>query len=235
MTEIDHLQRITLRDLKPFFTACRKIKEQVDEYTEGKSMGERLDFVERNSQKIRHLLRWDVVFTRSNYFGETKRVLDVEAIIDPLDIEIIGFWFRWKSEDDGSQTESRIAIERVPSNLGLNPVRYFVCPYSNRRCRKLFTDWRVFSSRWAFDHTYSQRNYSKRWRQDKKLWDMVSFLDDEKNLKGRKERYRGRLTPYGRKIKKLVGGETYEEIKAHKNALLESLLLPYRRGRPPKR
>ena len=231
MTEIDNLARITLRDLRPFFGYCQKIREEVGRHTEGKSMDERLDFAERNHHKIAHLLRWDYIFTSSSYYSETKMVLDVEAIIDPLDIEVVGFIFRW--ERDGKKMEERIGIERRRSNLGLNPVRYLVCPYTKRRCRKLFTDWQAFASRWAFPHTYSQRNYSHRWRREKKLLDVIDFLESDKS-KNRKERYRGRLTPFGRKIKRMVGGENLEEIRAQLHQEIEFFLLPSRRGRPPK-
>lgn len=232
MTEIDNLARLSLRDLKPYFTHCKQLKEKVEAHTKGKTLEERIDFAERNFPKIEHLLRWDITFTRTTLLGESKRVLNVEAVIDPLDIDIVGFKFRWESE--GQQKERHIAIETAQSNLGLNPVRYFVCPHTHKRCRKLYTDWRDFYSRYAFPHTYSQRNYSHRWREDVKVIDYMRFV--EKDFKGRKEYYRGKLTPFGRKVRSMAGGETLEEAYIKQTARIEKFLnRPIRgRGRPMK-
>lgn len=234
MTEIDELQRITLRDLKPFFDNCKKFRDKVEKHTEGKSLEERIDFTERSLPKVEEFFRLDYTFSKSFLGGVTKRVVNVEAVIDPVDIDITAFVFRW--EYDGQRREERINLEAAPSNLGLNPVRYFVCPYANRRCRKLYTDWRVFLSRWAFPHTYSQRNYSKNWRETYRfLWLMKEVDEAETAYKYRKEYYRGRVTPFGVKMRnkcKFMKG-CVDRLQTEKGQ--RALLIPRGKGRPSKR
>lgn len=201
MTEIDNLRRINLRDLRPYFEGCKTLKEQWDEHTEGMTLEQRIDFAEKNFHKIEHRLQGTFTFTTTSPFGERKDVLNIEAVIDPLDIDIVGFVLRW--EIDGQSKEQHIAIETAPSNLGLNPVRYFVCPFRGRRCRKLYTDWRIFASRYAFPHTYSKRNHSHNERKFYQMFDSMLLLD--KIGTHRKETYRGKLTPHGKKMRKMYG------------------------------
>lgn len=44
--------------------------------------------------------------------------------------------FLW--EYSGKKKQEKIELRKEPSNLGQGYVWYFVCPYTRRKCRKLF-------------------------------------------------------------------------------------------------
>ena len=224
MTEIDRLGRISLRDLKPLFTNLANVREQL------------LDAIAKNPENtadalatVEKYIRADITYSnnfsritykiegRANEFGEMESLL-----------------FKWES--DGEQREQRVNLSFTRSNLkGVNaPCYYFVCPYTSRLCRKLYTDGRVLLSRYGFPHTYSARNYSHRWRNAKKVLDFMLFMETESNFTGRRDYYNGKLTRFGRKLRKIAGGEDYEEILARQRGTVEALYFAPRRGRPPK-
>jgi hypothetical protein len=58
-----------------------------------------------------------------------------------------------------------VRLESMPSNLGRGDIWYFVCPVSERKCRKLFFVNAVYVHRQAFPgQYYEQQADSKRWR-----------------------------------------------------------------------
>ena len=68
----------------------------------------------------------------------------------------------------------RVPLVRVPSNLGKGFVWYFLCPYTNKRCRKLYFTGKYFLHREAFSGAmYECQTHSKKWREFKKVWDML--------------------------------------------------------------
>lgn len=221
MTEIDKLRRIKLRDLKNLFDALAGVREKL------LSLWDSPERWEEAHSKVEAALQMEASFQSSH----NPLTFEIQAKVDER-AEIFCLLFRWEFE--GEQREQRVWVKSRPSNLieGAS-CYYFVCPYTDRLCRKLYTDGRVLVSRYGFTHTYSERNYSHRWRQDKKLLDLMEFIDDERNFKGRRERYRGKLTPFGRKVRKMVGGETFEAVRSSITAQIEALLVtPSRRGRP---
>lgn len=100
----------------------------------------------------------------------------------------------------GEEKAQKILLREAKSNLGLNSVLYFVCPYTGRSCRKLFTDGWSFFSMYALKdgYTYSARNESKNYRQLSKL------LKEPPDLRHRKPYYRGELTPFGKSFAKAM-------------------------------
>jgi len=222
MTEIDRLRRIKLRDLKQLFDALAGVREKL------LSLWQDADRWEKAHAKVEAALQMEAGFN-SEYDPLTFKI---QAKVDGR-AEIYCLLFRWEYE--GKQREQRVWVKSKPSNLieGAS-CYYFVCPYTNRLCRKLYTDGRVLVSRYGFPHTYSERNYSHRWRQDKKLLKIIEFMDSESSFTGKRERYGGKLTRFGRKLAKMAGGETYEEMSQNYTARLEALMIPSRRGRPPK-
>lgn len=220
MTEIDYLRRIQIRDLKPYFAGLAKARAQLLELFERKP-----EKIRKTLEEVNKSLQGTLTFSDSTTYSVQARVNEY--------VEIESFLFKW--EDDGEQREQRISVTSRPSNLveGAS-CYYFLCPYTSRICRKLYTDGRVLVSRYGFPHTYSQRNYSHRWRADKKVLDFMLFVDEEENFKRKRERYNGKLTRFGRKLVKIMGGETYEEIRKKQRGGILNLLQPYRKGRPPK-
>ena len=85
----------------------------------------------------------------------------------PQEYELI---FKWE-DDEGNQRKAKVYLRGVTTEQYRGKyVWYFVCPYTGRSCRKLFTDGKVLASRYAFPHTYSSRNKSHHQRDMEKLF-----------------------------------------------------------------
>lgn len=68
-------------------------------------------------------------------------------------------------KNNGVPINYRICIEYVPSNLGIGNVPYFICPNTNKLCRKLYKIGDYFLHRTAFKYClYEQQTYSKNTR-----------------------------------------------------------------------
>lgn len=70
--------------------------------------------------------------------------------------------YKYKSEERKYQ----VRLVSVPSNLGKGHNWYFLCPQTNKRCRKLYSIGGYFFHRDAFDGCmYESQTYSKSYRQ----------------------------------------------------------------------
>lgn len=205
MIEIDRLTRFTIGNLKSIFQKAKEAKRQIAALPEEK----RRKFT---PQLLEEILRGEATIQGIKY--------TIIAETDP-DFQIIAF--RFMCYYDGKNRIQRVALQYEPSNLGLNPIPYFVCPYTQRISRKIFTDGRIFISRCGFNHTYSQRNRSKKWREADKL---LSSLKEPERKYG-KTHYRGKITPYGKKLLKYYAN-------APKVSDVERIFIPKPIGRPPK-
>lgn len=219
MVELDHQPSISLRDLRGFFVNCKEARRYIDKRTEEGSLSP------EKATRIKEAL---LANNKGHFTGEASfpnwLTLSVETEIDIELMEITGFLFRW--ENQGKLYRLRVSVEARPSNLGLpEPVYYFVCPYSGRICRKLFFDGYSLASRYAFPHTYSKRNYSHRWRDFDRMIRGCLYLDDMGSH--RKETYRGKPTPHGKKMERLWRN-TQNLDRLH------DILIDRERGRPRK-
>ena len=197
LVEIDGLPRINLSDLKGFFKNCKELRA----YAEAKSQEKGFDLEADLDFRQRLIEQNRAAFTFTGSFSKWHTI-KIEAEVLSGTMEINSFVFEW--DYNGKQGAIRVYLEKRPSNLGLpEPVYYFVCPYTGRISRKLFTDGTTFASRFAFPHTYSSRKDSHNWREFKQIWDGMMYVDG--STKYRKERYRGRLTPHGRKMMRYFG------------------------------
>lgn len=88
----------------------------------------------------------------------------------------------------------RVQLIEAESNLGKGKVLYFLCPRTGKRCRTLYSDGEVVLSRYAFKHTYSRRRLSHIDRE-------IIPTADPYRSRG-KMHYRGKLTPYGKRVLK---------------------------------
>ena len=115
---------------------------------------------------------------------------------------------RFSYEYNGETHTYDVALRWKRSNL--NPESehgyyYFVCPETGNLCRKLYLVGGRFVSRRAFRALYPVQTYSKKYRSDTRAWrDFVAVDDLVFNQRFRREYYRGRITPYGRKVEKLA-------------------------------
>lgn len=212
MTEIDSLRRITLKDLSFLFERLKQVKGRVEEL-----IAHEPERKEKLLEMVEEHLQGEIIFSNFN----SRDTYTIQARVNGL-LEIESFLFGW--EADGEKREQRVCLVSRPSNLvsGASCI-YFLCPHSHRICRKLYTDGYVLTSRHSFQHTYSERNQSHKWREFNKSMKSLLFLDNEDNFKGKRERYRGKLTRFGRKVAKLAGGETFEDIALKQRTQLEKI------------
>lgn len=236
MLEIDSLSTLSLSYFKPFFRACTKLRKHVESESQGEE--DRIAHAEELFQLNKDIFKGELVFKVG--WRDSPRIYKCKYFVevDNVEVDVRAVRFEW--ERDGKIYSQRFSIVTAPSNLGLNPVHYFLCPHTNKLCRKLYTDYRGFYSRWAFTHTYSKRNLSK---YNRVLFGMVdAMVETDKEYKYRKERYRGELTPFGkrmynnyRKICGFVGVGKDGRIDPSERADFESrALIAPRRGRPRK-
>ena len=205
MIEIDKLTRFTIGNMRSLFRNAKEAKRKIEALPEE----QRKKFT---PQRLEEVLR-----------GKAKREGVDYTIIAETDaaLQITAFRFEWVY--DGKDRIQRVTLQYEPSNLGLNPLPYFVCPYTGRLCRKLFTDGKTIISRWGFRHTYSKRNHSKKWREADKI---LSSLEEPERKYG-KVHYREKLTPYGEKLL-----HHYDNQKLPSE--IDEFFRPKRKGRPLK-
>lgn len=90
-----------------------------------------------------------------------------------------------------------VKIVTRTANIGRGVVRYFVCPKTNNLCRKLYLNCGVFVSRKAMSGAmYQTQVDSKEMRFYRQL------LSEPSKRKYGKEYYRGKLTPYGKRLRR---------------------------------
>lgn len=97
-----------------------------------------------------------------------------------------------------------IQLTHVPSNLGKGEIWYFICPQTNRRCRKLYSIGGYFLHREAFNGCmYESQTHSKKYRQIESVYGAYFNLDrlyDQIYKKHFKKTYDGKLTKRYKKI-----------------------------------
>lgn len=114
---------------------------------------------------------------------------------------------RFSYEANGVPMAYDVALRWKRSNLdadGEHGYYYFVCPVTGALCRKLYLVGDRFVGRKAFHALYEKQTLSHKQRRLTGTWRDLYALDDLTFQPHRKETYRGRLTPYGRKVDKLA-------------------------------
>ncbi|QNL49238.1 hypothetical protein H8S90_21245 [Olivibacter sp. SDN3] len=100
----------------------------------------------------------------------------------------------------GSQLHQTIRLASIPSNIGNSRVWYFICPFTGRRCRKIYLYRSYFRDRHNFDHIYrsqtltpNQKNYLRIAEAANEV-DRLTTMSFEKNY--RKFYYNGKPTKW---------------------------------------
>lgn len=227
MVEIDRLRRIELATLKPLFTNLRKIQGQVEEWARLNPTATEEDIILFRREQ---LSKYKQALTGS-VTSKDGLTINIGADVDFVEtMEIERLLFSWEYE--GREYHQSVIVERRPSNLGLSaPVYYFICPYSGTLSRKLYTDGRALSGRRGFEHVYSTQLRSKRVREFDTL---MMILDSTYRAKYRKVYYRGKLTPYGRRLERGYRASRRLGIASGAEALsrIDLMIVSCRRGRP---
>lgn len=111
----------------------------------------------------------------------------------------------------GEERKYRVELENRKSNLGKGIHWYFICPATNRRCRKLYCVNGFFLHREAFKQIafYRSQTESKSWRELSRVLNRRYNRDEfEKELESKsfKTYYKGEFTKrYLRLMRKMYG------------------------------
>lgn len=110
---------------------------------------------------------------------------------------------RFLYDYNGTPLDYTTPLRFTPSNLNRGGFYYFVCPVTGRSCRKLYIVGGRFVSRFAFRALYEKQAKSRNERGGLfGFIDAATKYEDLTNAPRRKWFYRGKPTPYGRKVER---------------------------------
>lgn len=114
----------------------------------------------------------------------------------------------------------KVNLVCIPSNLGKGFIWYFLCPKTNKRCRKLYSVNGIFLHREAFKNCmYETQTYSKKNRTSNKMfiaYYKAEKMQSEQYNKNFKKMYAGKKTKRFLRVLKayeLMDKITYQEIE----------------------
>ena len=158
--------------------------------------------------KVRSILKW------------SSTIQNESSIAILLDTTKAGSFALLSYNFNGKPRAYRIKLCSIQSNLGKGYIHYFVCPYTHKKCRKLYLVNGYFLHRSAFEGAmYTSQTLTKKVRSiDKYLRAYVSqdSLKQELNSSYFKRYYAGKPTKRYLKIKKqleLAEKITYQDIE----------------------
>ena len=134
--------------------------------------------------------------------GHGPRVASMGVVTDTtFEVATVEFVY---TDPDGRQHDDFLLLRWKRSNLDKGGFYYFVCPVTGRSCRKLYLIGGRFVSRYAFNAPYRSQTVGPAGRRSLfYLLAKYSKFEDLAAQPHRKETYRGKLTPYGRKLEKM--------------------------------
>jgi hypothetical protein len=97
----------------------------------------------------------------------------------------------------GQPIEYCVHLEQVPSNLGKGYVWFFLCPFTQKRCRILYQSGRYFMHRDGARGMYSYQTMSKTWRDLRRIYKLINDERSPKVTIGKryfKGKYNGKPT-----------------------------------------
>lgn len=147
--------------------------------------------------KVTGVVRW----TRN---GEKAAEIGFGTNLTGIPVAVLSYSY------NGQPIDATIPLRFHHSNLTPNAsgtthgYYYFVCPVTGRSCRKLYLVDGYFVSRYAMGVPYARQNESRCQRSGLLAY-LSAFhkLDELTAQRYRRITYRGKLTPYGRKLERL--------------------------------
>ena len=116
----------------------------------------------------------------------------------------IGISLEWTTPD-GTPHRQIISLTYERSNLGSGYVGYFLCPQTGRKCRKLYTDGRIFCSRHYLGNRYSYQNESRTSRACSKMHRNSGEHRDK--IAAHRQTYKGKPTKWAVRLNKMYAKE----------------------------
>ena len=116
-----------------------------------------IDYIPRVTlSNFKELIKRQAETDKTLFSRFTLKNIQYTVMMSIEEQELIFFW-----EYQGTRNQKTIKLHTEPSNLGNGSVRYFLCPYTSHKCRKLFLDGKTIASRYAFSHIYSIQKESR--------------------------------------------------------------------------
>jgi hypothetical protein len=157
-------------------------------------------FEDCNSIKISLLKSWGYLKSNQVKSGTILWSINgnpngsVSVWVSTLKDSFIELIYNW----NGKPVQYKIPLVTIASNLGSGKVWYFLCPRTQKRCRKLYLVDGFFFHREAFKGClYEKQTYSHRARKINRLLNKVivhAHVNDELTKKYFKTKYRGDFT-----------------------------------------
>jgi hypothetical protein len=145
----------------------------------------RLGYLRPNAV-VRGPLRW----TRG---GEPSGSIGVTVSLPDRFIEL-GYKY------NGEQVTYRVKLECIPAHFG-GSNWYFICPYTGRRCSKLYGIGKYFLSRFAYPSAmYSKQTESKRYREFSNAWKALEIREEFLSKRHARSTYKGKITKRYRRV-----------------------------------
>ena len=144
--------------------------------------------------------------TYTDVYGEKQEVAySIDATkIDAGELYLIP---SWTDRETGKRLQQRIRVEQQESHLIAGAhVYYFLCPVSYQRCKKLYLICNGFRCRKTFRHYYLRQHQSHRER-------IITYDEDAPYRAYGKKYYRGKLTPYGKRVQRWESKEEQSSIQ----------------------
>ena len=143
----------------------------------------------------------------------------ISIVVNTLD-SFIELYYKYQEEP----RNYKVRLVSIPSNLGKSEVWYFLCPQTNKRCRKLYSIGGYFYHREAFTNCmYESQKQSKYYRQlDKTLgaYYRTDQLYDQLYSKNFKKYYARKPTKkYARILEKLKYASKIDAVELEKQLL----------------
>ncbi|WP_046744910.1 hypothetical protein [Kordia zhangzhouensis] len=108
----------------------------------------------------------------------------------------------------GTDYNYNIKLVTIPSNIGNGLLWYFICPFTNKRCKKLYLIGERFMHRSALPSgMYTTQTHSKKWRTIEKIYGNYFDVDHyyrELYKKHFKKYYNGKPTKRYKKLKEKI-------------------------------
>jgi len=122
--------------------------------------------------ELGHLKSGTITWSRNG--NETSSISILVNTLDELHPSVeLDYKYREESRN------YKVPLVSVPSNLGKGVILYFLCPQTNKRCRKLYSVGGYFLHREAFNGCmYESQSHGKKDRYRIKTLDMYNRLDE---------------------------------------------------------